>query len=378
MKKIILTLVALLAMTATANAQAVWKMVVTQTDGTQQQINVLDIKNVTYTADTLADKNVDQLIIKELYNGGCPRNTGTSYFQQDKGFVLYNNCPEEIVVNNLCVGMIDPFNGHAINEWLKDGTLLYADSAFIPATTGIWYFQQPVVLQPYSQIVVSCMGAIDNTQTYSQSVNYANKDYYAMYDPESGFSQTSYYPTPSDVIPTSHYLKAVRYGQATAWALSVTSPGFFIFQTKGMSPSEFANNPDNITYAPGRAHTPVFADLRVPNSWVIDGLEVWAKAYVESSNKRLTSDIDAGYVTLTSRLGHSLYRNVDADATKAISGNSDKLVYNYSLAVDDANNGTGVIDAEASIKKGAKIVYMDTNNSTNDFHERQKFSVRGE
>ncbi len=377
MKKIILTLVALLAMTATANAQAVWKMVVTQTDGTQQQINVLDIKNVTYTADTLQDKNVDQLIIKELYNGGCPRNTGSSYFQMDKGFVLYNNCPEEIVVNNLCVGMIDPYNGHSINYWQVDGNLVYADSAFIPASNGIWYFQQPLVLEPYSQIVVSCMGAIDNTQTYSQSVNYANKDYYTMYDPESGYSQTTYYPTPSDVIPTSHYLKAVKFGQATAWPLSVTSPGFFIFQTKGTTPTEYGNDANNITYAPKQTHNAVNACLRIPTSWVIDGLEVWAKTYVDSSIKRLTSDIDAGYVTLTNRLGHSLYRNVDADATKAISGNSDKLVYNYSLGVDTSTDPNG-IDAEASIKNGAKIVYMDTNNSTNDFHERQKFSVRGE
>lgn len=377
MKKIILTLVALLAMTATANAQAVWKMVVTQTDGTQQQINVLDIKNVTYTADTLADKNVDQLIIKELYNGGCPRNTGTSYFQMDKGFILYNNCPEEIVVNNLCVGFLDPYNGHGINDWLKDGSLSYADSAFIPVTDGIWYFQQPVVLQPYSQIVVSCMGAIDNTQTYTQSVNYANKDYYTMYDPESGYSMTSYYPTPSDVIPTSHYLKATRIGQSTAWPLSVTSPALVIFQAKGVTPNEFASNPDNITYSPGRAHTPTWACLRVPNSWVIDGIEVYQASKVSMSTKRLTSDIDAGYVTLTNRLGHTLYRNVDANATKAISGNSDKLVYNYSLGVGTSTDPNS-IDAEASIKNGAKIVYMDTNNSTNDFHERQKFSVRGE
>lgn len=378
MKKIILTLVGLLAMTATANAQAVWKMVVTQTNGAQQELNVLDIKNVTYKADTLADKNVDQLIIKELYNGGCPQNTGTGYFQQDKGFVLYNNCPEEIVVNNLCVGMVDPYNAHAAkNNWFKDGKLVYADSAFIPAACGIWYFQQPLVLQPYSQIVVSCMGAIDNTQTYTNSVNYANKDYYTMYDPESGFAQTTYYPTPSDVIPTSHYLKAVKFGQGTGWPLSVSAPGFFIFQTKGVSPSEYANNANNITYAPGNAHTPVWADLRVPTSWIIDGMEVWASNYIKDSNKRLTSEIDAGYVALTNRLGHSLYRNVDANATKAISGNSDKLVYNYSLGVGTSTDPSG-IDAEASIKKGAKIVYQDTNNSTNDFHERQKFSVRGE
>lgn len=377
MKKIILTLVAILAMTATANAQVVWKMVVTQANGTTQELSVNDIKNVTYKADTLEDKNVDQLIIKELYVGGCPMDNGSSYFQRDKGFILYNNCPEEIVVNNLCVGMVDPFNAQAINHWTNNGKVVYADSAFIPAPTGVWYFQEPLVLPAYSQVVVSCYNSIDNTKTYSQSANYANKDYYAMYDPESGFVNTSYYPTPSDLIPASHYLKAVKYGMGNAWTLSMTSPGFFIFQTKGISPSDYGNNPDNITYAPGQAHNTINAVLKIPNSWIIDGMEVYQKGYETQSTKRLTSDIDAGYVRMTSRLGHTLYRNVDAEATKAISGNADKLVYNYSLGVDGSTDPSG-IDAEASIKNGAKIVYMDTNNSTNDFHERQKFSIRGE
>lgn len=377
MKKILFTLVALMALATTASAQSIWKMVITHNDGTKEVLATSAVKNVSFLEEKLEDKNVDQLIIKELYNGGCPKDGTTGYFQQDKGFVLYNNCPQQIVVNNLCVGFADPYNAHAMNDWIKDDKLLYADSAFIPALDGIWYFQEPLVLEPYSQIVVSCMGAIDNTQTYSQSVNYANPDYYAMYDPESGYKNTKYYPTPSDTIPASHYLKAYRLGQSNAWALSVTSPAFFIFQTKDVSPAEFASNPDNWTYEPGAQQTPVFRNLRVPNDWIIDGVEVYQTSKVSMSAKRLTDDVDAGYVKLTNRLGHSEYRNVDKEATEAIDDNAGKLVYNYSLGVDDSTDPSG-IDAEASIKNGAKIVYMDTNNSTNDFHERQKFSVRGE
>jgi ABC-type tungstate transport system permease subunit len=57
--------------------------------------------------------------------------------------------------------------------------------------------------------------------------------------------------------------------------------------------------------------------------------------------------------------------------------NAGKLVYNYALGVGNSTDPSG-IDAEASIKQGAHIIYQDTNNSTNDFHERQKFSIRGE
>lgn len=373
MKKFILSLLALISFATGMNAQT-WKMVVTHEDGSQDTLSTSAIKNVFFA---VADQNVDQVIIKELYNGGCPRNIGSSYFQWDKGVILYNNCPEVAVVNNLCIGMAAPFNAHAQNDpWISDGKLIYSD--YIPAPTAIWYFQQPVIIQPYSQIVVSMFNSIDNTKTYQYSVNYADSSYYAMYDPESGLSATTMYPTPADVIPTSHYLKAGMYGQGTAWTLSVTDPAFFIFQVKGTTPAEYAANADNYVFAPGAKQNASNRCLKVPTSWIIDGVEVYQASTIKDSNKRLTSDIDNGYVVLTNKLGHSEYRNVDAEATEALSENAGKLVYNYSQAVDDANNGEKVIDAEASIKNGAHIIYQDTNNSTNDFHERKQFSLRGE
>ena len=55
--------------------------------------------------------------------------------------------------------------------------------------------------------------------------------------------------------------------------------------------------------------------------------------------------------------------------------NAGKLVYDYALGVDDSTDPSG-IDAEASIQKGAHIIYQNTNNATNDFHERQLCSLR--
>jgi hypothetical protein len=74
-------------------------------------------------------------------------------------------------------------------------------------------------------------------------------------------------------------------------------------------------------------------------------------------------------VYLDNQHGHTLYRNVDKGATEALPENEGKLVYGY--AADPCG-----IDAEASIKNGAHIVYMDTNNSSNDFHERQTCSLK--
>ena len=367
MKKLILSMLVAVATLTSANAQS-WKMVITMADGTTQEFKTSQIQQISYVDNTLPDQNVDQVIIKEVYNGGCPKDEGTGAFSNDKSIVLYNNCGQQAVINNLCIAYAAPYNGHTSNKnYTEDGKLTYEAEGFIPAYNGMWWFQESLVIEPYSQVVVVVSGAIDNTQTYSQSVNYANPDYYAMYDPESGFSNSSWYPAPT-AIPTDHYLKAKKIGLGNAWSLSNTSPALFIFQTQGTTPAEFAEDADQLWYDGGETGE-VNACHKVKNEWVVDGVEVYQATRVADSQKRLTADIDAGYVTLTNKLGHTLYRNVDKEATEALPENAGKLVTGY--AADPSG-----IDAEASIKQGAHIVYMDTNNSTADFHEREKSSLR--
>ena len=372
MKRLLFTFILALGCGVMASAQS-WKMTITKADGTTVELSTGDVKEISFVEDvqpTLPDKNADQIIIKEIYCGGCPKDDGSGFFQMDKCIILYNNCPQQAVVNNLCFGFATPYNSQAVNRnYDAEGHLVYEADGFTPALNGIWYYPGSLVFEPWSQLVVNVQGAIDNTQTYSQSVNYANADYYCMYDPESGYNQTTYYPTPADVIPTSHYLKAVKYGQGTAWPLSVYSPAVFIFQPQGVTPVEYGTNPDNLWYSPGEAHDAIHANIRVPNEWIIDGVEVFSAEKKEDNLKRLTADIDVGYVYLTNKLGHSLYRNVDQEETEGMSENAGKLVYGYA---DDPSD----IDAEASIKKGAHIMYLDWNNSSDDFHERQKCSLR--
>jgi len=382
MKKKLFLLLLLSLSLGTAKAQT-WKLVINKTDGQTIELNTADIQDILFVNQeeelpTLPDQNVDQIIIKEIYNGGCPMDEGTDMFHMDKCIILYNNCPQQAVVNNLCFGMATPYNAESpsINTiYGEDGRLVYESEGFTPAQNAIWYYPHSLVIEPYSQVVINVHGAIDNTQTYSQSVNYANKDYYCMYDPESGYNNTKYYPTPADVIPTSHYLKTVKYGQGNAWPLSTTAPALFIFQPQNMDPVTFANNADNLWYAPGVAQTPVYACVKVPNEWIIDAVEVFNAAKKEDSKKRLTADLDVSYVYLTNKLGHSLYRNVDKEMTESLAENNGKLVYGYALGVDGSTDTSG-INAEASIRNGAHIIYQDNNNSSEDFHERQKCSLR--
>ena len=380
MKKKLLPFIMLALSFGTAEAQS-WKLVINKTDGQTVELATSDIQDIQFVSEeetppTLPDQNVDQIIIKEVYNGGCPKDEGTGSFIQDKCIILYNNCPQQAVVNNLCFGFATPYNAEGNNHcYDENGQLVYDAEGFMPALNGIWYYPYSLVIEPYSQVVINVHGSIDNTQTYSQSVNYANKDYYCMYDPESGYNNTGYYPTPADVIPTTHYLKTVKYGQGNAWALSITSPALFIFQPQGVTPVDFAMNADNLWYEPTVAQTPVYACVKVPNEWIIDAVEVFNTAKKEDCKKRLTADLDVGYVYLTNKLGHVLYRNVDKEMTESLSENSGKLVYGYALGVDDSTDPSG-IDAEASIRNGAHIIFQDNNNSSEDFHERQKCSLR--
>ena len=195
-----------------------------------------------------------------------------------------------------------------------------------------------------------------------------------MFDPESGYNNSSYYPTPSEWIPTNHYLKAIEVGVANAWPFSVSSPALVVFQTKDVTPAEYAQNVNNYWYDGGGSNS-VKRCVKVPNEWIVDAIEVYSKDYQSSCVKRLTADVDAGYVFMTNYKGHSIYRNVDQEATEGLVENKDLLVYNYVLGVDDSTDPSG-IDAEASRQRGAHIIYQDTNNATNDFHERQLCSLR--
>jgi len=284
------------------------------------------------------------IIIRELYVGGCQRDDGSGWYYRDKYVIIVNNSDQRVVLSGLCLAIATPYNSYGINKnYDESGQLNYENEGFIPAASSFWYFQdEEVTFEPWEQKVIALNGAIDHTLTYSNSVNLANEQYYCTFDIEH-YSSTSAYPSPSDLIPTSHYLKAVRYGDQmeSAWPLSNTSPAFFIFTPpEGMTPLEFGNDATNVWYDEGRA-LPTFACRKVPVDNILDGVEVFSAAWEEAS-KRLTSSVDVGMVYMTARYGHSVERRVDQQESERM----------------------------------GHVVYLDTNNSTNDFIEREHASLK--
>jgi hypothetical protein len=314
----------------------------------------------------LSESKTNQLVIKELYNGGCQKNDGSGAFSNDKYVILYNNSGIPATLKNLSLAMLTPLNATSGNKDLKNGSLFYEAEGWIPAGFAFWTLEKTVTIDPYQQIVIALNNAIDNTVTYSNSINFANPAYYATYD-IAVYNNTASYSV-SELIPTSNYLKAYSYGAGSAWPLSQVSPAFFIFSPEDISPADLATNVDFDDYY-GDIQTGANYRKKIPVDWIVDGIEVFKKGDNANFTKRLTATVDAGYVELTNAQGHTLYRNVDKAATEAIAENAGKLISGYT------SDPSG-IDAEASIKNGARIIYKDTNNSTNDFHERGKASLR--
>ena len=344
-------------------------------NGSLANINVGSNEGNQIKLELIAAKT-NQLIIKELYTGGCPKDDGSGNYQNDCYVTIYNNSDLPAEVSNLALAYALPFNSHANNTNYVDGKLNYENEGFQPAGYGIWYFQENLTLAPYSEVVVAITGAIDHTKTYSQSVNLANSSYYCCYDPED-WNQAASYPAPYEGIPTNHYLLAEKWGMGTAWPISKICPAFFLFATEGITPSAFAAAQDY--WYDGGKESNISACLKVKNEWVIDAVEVFTTTST-TNTKRFTSAVDAGAVFFTNKKGFTVHRVVDVEATKAIEGNETLLVTGLTAADDQADGVVTVdpsgIDAKASVANGAKIIYKDTNNSTNDFFERYQSSLR--
>jgi hypothetical protein len=317
-----------------------------------------------------------QLILKEVYTTGCPKNDSGSY-SNDAYIVLYNNSDIEADASNVVFGLIYPANGHATNKYYDaEGKLIYEGADWIPAYSAIWTFDAPVTIPAYSQIVIACFGAIDHTATVNASVNLDNAAYYWMQKNDQ-FTNAKY--VVSENIPATQYLSCTPHNSGNSWVVSNSAPAVFIGKMAKAEVEALVANKDGYDTTCGT--TAALAMVKFPAANVIDGVDVWSAANIEKSHARFPSTLNTGYVAITNNLGHTVYRNVDKEATEALEENAGKLVYNYAGGTYDEAAGTGStdpsgIDAEASIAAGAHIIYSDTNDSGKDFHEKAVQSLK--
>ena len=279
------------------------------------------------------------LIIKEIYCGGCSKAPEEGTFQGDKYFIIHNNSFEVLTLDGLCFGMLDPYNSNSVNVWTDtDGS--FRDYA--PLCEAVWRFKgsgSDFPLEAGEDAVVVINGAVDHSLQYPLSVNLNNEEYFVCYDPIL-FPNVTYHPTPGDKISESRHMEVVRKtGQSNAFPLSINSPTLVLFRApEGVDIDEYLNNDElAIVQKPGASAR----CMKIPWEWIIDGVEVF-NGSVAANYKRLPDQTDAGFVTFSrSFLGHTLHRKLDQTATE----------------------------------NAGYEIYQDTNNSSNDFYEREVQSL---
>ena len=316
-----------------------------------------------------------KVIFKEInVGGGFKRIDDGKSYSWCKAITLYNNSDKAVTLKNLAMGAVPPANAHAPNNYSYDenGKLKWAGADYTPVWATIWYIPE-ITIAPYSDAVIAVNGAIDHSQIATGAFDLSNADY-VMYDPESGLNNASAYPVPSPSIPASNYWKAVMFGSGNAWAVSIMSPALILFEVPATHDLNAMAQSEEYYYYDGQEKQSQLC-LKIPNAWILDGVEFFRLGFEADSKKRLDDTFDAGYGLYNSNKKYSAYRNVDKAATEAIADNAGKLVYDYADAVEGTSEPSG-IDAAASIKNGAKIVYQDTDNSTADFHLRKEWSLK--
>lgn len=267
-----------------------------------------------------------QIVFKELYFGGCfNEKTGKSY-TTDKYIVLYNNSNQAAYLDSLCLGVAHPFNAPTngrLSDWVKPGTSELRDS--IPAASMVWMFPgtgKDNVLEPGCEVVLA-LNAIDHSASVSASVNLGKPGYWAIYNPIM---------TPGHATPEAgvKLLSGIwKIGGATSYVISNFSPGFFIFTLGDKSVEQYVL--DNYALNPNSSNINLSA-LLVDKNLILDAVECLRDP---TDTKRFMPEIDNGYAIIAgSGQGQSIIRKIDTEETE---------------------------------KAGGRIVYVDTNNSSNDF-----------
>ena len=284
------------------------------------------------------------IVIKELYVGGCSKAPEEGVYQSDQYVLLHNNDSETAYLDSLCFGTLSPYNATGVNYWLvrdpESGMMTFPD--FVPIVMVVWKFPgngRSWPLEPGEDALIALRGAIDHSAAYPLSVNLNRSDCFVCYN-TTYFPNTMYHPAPGDQIRQDHILEvAKKTGKATANTISMSSPTFVIFKSRGIAIEDYVQRTDAVRIPSGNTAD---ESVIVPYSWILDAIEVFDG---RSSNnaKRLSPKADAGFVTQSDIYkSHSLVRKKDE---------------------------------EASQKAGYEIL-QDTNNSSTDFYESEIPTLR--
>jgi len=262
------------------------------------------------------------LVFKEIYYTGSKTPEGSNYYS-DQFHEIYNNSDEVIYLDGVCISLTWPL-GSSPTEFVNlDGSIMdlipcYFHTLMFPGT-GTDY-----PLQPRTSVVLA-MDAIDHQTdplgNPNSPVNLANAQFEAYIEAPGKDTDA---PQADNMIVT-YTTSATMYD----WLHSVFGQSVILFRLPtGLDWQSFVANPDNFMTRPGSTSSTLY--MMIDKDWVIDGVEC-NRPEEDKRYKRLPTSVDAG------------------------------MVWSYATY-----NSKSVRRKVAQILDG-KVIYQDTNNSTNDF-----------
>lgn len=284
-----------------------------------------------------------KIVIKEIYCGSCLKTPHDGEVKNDQYVILHNNYNQTQYLDGLCFGTVAPYTSASTNNWVTTGSDGLPDfPKFAPVIECIWQFQgtgTDFPLAPGEDAVIAIRGAVDFTQDFPLSVDLNREDYFATFD-RLHFNNEKNYLTPGDKIRPERILRMLKKtGVSSGYFLAEKSPAIVIFRPEGGGDFDFeaylADDSRCVATDPAGSTK----CIKVAWDWIVDGVEVF---YSTNNHKRLKPEVDAGaFPFLTIYQGHTIHRKLD----------------------------------EAASAAAGYEIYVDTNNSSDDFYERPTQSL---
>jgi len=269
---------------------------------------------------TLA-KNTGGFVIKEVYFAGSKTPEAKSYYD-DQFHEIYNNSTDTLFADGLCIGVLEQI-GTTPNVWVNsDGTFMDQ----YPLAFHIWIVpgtgkQHPVY--PGKSIVIAQDGLnhkSDPNGNPLSPVNLGNADWESYVDVAG---KDLDYPGVPNLT-----LMYTSTASMFDWLHSVNGAGVVIFRLP-TTWQTYVADPANFKTKPGSTSATKF--FMIDKKYVIDGVDI-VRAEPDKRYKRMHNDVDAGYTFLES----------GTYSSKSIRRKAKMIINN-------------------------RVIYQDTNNSTNDF-----------
>ncbi len=263
------------------------------------------------------------LVFKEIYYTGSKTEAGSNYYS-DQFHEIYNNSDEVIYLDGLCIGLTLPL-GSTATTWVNpDGSIMDR----IPVTFHALMFPgsgQNYPLQPRTSAVLAMDAINHQTDPLGNPLSLANAQFETFIEAPGKDTDA---PLAANLI--------VMYTTAASmydWLHSVFGQGVILFRLPtGLNWQTFVSNPDNFMTQPGSTSSTLY--FMVHKDWVIDGVEC-NRPEEDKRFKRLPTSVDAGMVW-----SYATYNS------KSVRRKAEKIL-------------------------DGKVIYKDSNNSTNDFINNQ-------